>query len=91
MLIFKLNPYPRFGLKYKCENAGVLFNEVKETYTSQTYSCCRSRDSSPKGRVGLRIREWTCKQCGTLHARDTNASNNIRQQALADVAGIATV
>lgn len=64
-------------LKYKCENAGVWFEEVNEQYTTQTCSCCGSRDSSPKGRTGLRIREWTCVQCGTLHDRDINAAKNI--------------
>lgn len=64
-------------LKYKCENAGVWFEEVNEQYTTQTCSCCGSRDSSPKGRTGLRIREWTCMQCGTLHDRDVNAAKNI--------------
>ena len=64
-------------LKYKSENAGVWFDEVKEQYTTQTCSCCGSRDSSPKGRAGLGIREWTCVQCGTLHDRDVNAAKNI--------------
>ena len=67
----------RTMLKYKCENAGVLFDEVNESYTTQTCSCCRSRDSSPKGRAGLGVREWTCQQCGTLHDRDVNAAKNI--------------
>ena len=64
-------------LKYKSENAGVWFDEVNEQYTTQTCSCCGSRDSSPKGRAGLGIREWTCVQCGTLHDRDINAAKNI--------------
>jgi putative transposase len=64
-------------LKYKCENAGVWFEEVNESYTTQTCSCCGSRRHSPKGRAGLGIREWTCVQCGTLHDRDINAAKNI--------------
>lgn len=64
-------------LKYKSENAGVVFEEVNESYTTQTCSCCGSRHNSPKGRSGLRIREWTCVQCGTLHDRDINAAKNI--------------
>ena len=57
----------RTMLKYKCENAGVWYEEVNEAYTTQTCSCCGSRLSSPKGRTGLGIREWQCVECGTLH------------------------
>lgn len=39
----------------------------------------------------LSVRSWTCPNCATNHDRDINASNNIRSQALADVAGLATV
>ena len=67
----------RTMLKYKCENAGVWFEEVNEAYTTQTCSCCGSRHNSPKGRAGLRIREWTCQGCGTAHDRDVNAAKNI--------------
>ena len=67
----------RTMLKYKCQQAGVLFEEVNEAYTTQTCSCCGSRSSSPKGRAGLGIREWTCLQCGTLQDRDVNAAKNI--------------
>ena len=67
----------RTMLKYKCENAGVWFEEINEAYTTQTCSCCGSRHDSPKGRAGLGIREWTCQQCGTLHDRDVNAAKNI--------------
>ena len=67
----------RTMLKYKSQQAGVWFFEVNEAYTTQTCSCCGSRQSSPKGRAGLGIREWTCQQCGTLHDRDVNAAKNI--------------
>ena len=64
-------------LTYKCENAGCRFEIVSERYTTQTCSCCGDMSSSPKGRAGLRIREWTCAKCGTRHDRDINASKNI--------------
>ncbi|STY95884.1 transposase, IS605 OrfB family [Moraxella atlantae] len=64
-------------LTYKCENAGCRFEIVNEKYTTQTCSCCGDMSSSPKGRAGLRIREWTCAKCGTWHDRDINASKNI--------------
>jgi putative transposase len=68
----------RTMLRYKCENANVLFKELNEKYTTQTCSICfHIGDSSPRGRIGLRIREWRCVQCGTLHDRDINAALNI--------------
>ncbi|PKD84295.1 RNA-guided endonuclease InsQ/TnpB family protein [Acinetobacter radioresistens] len=67
----------RSMLKYKCENAGVWYEEVNEAYTTQTCSCCGSRSSSPKGRAGLGIREWQCVECGTFHDRDINSALNI--------------
>lgn len=68
----------RTMLRYKCENAGVWFEEVDEAYTTQTCSCCGAiTDSSPKGRADLGIREWTCSTCNTTHDRDINAAKNI--------------
>ena len=65
-------------LRYKCENAGVWFEEVSERYTTQACSCCGCISSnSPKGRTGLGIREWTCPECGAMHDRDVNAAKNI--------------
>ena len=63
-------------LDYKCKHAGCRFEIVNESYTTQTCSCCGSRQNSPKGRTGLRIREWTC-ECGVTHNRDINAAKNI--------------
>lgn len=64
-------------LKYKSDSAGVWFEVVNEAYSTQTCSCCGSRRDSPKGRAGLRIREWTCRECGITHDRDINAALNI--------------
>ena len=66
-------------LKYNCENASVLFEEVNEAYTTQTCTCCGEiTASSPKGRADLRIREWRCVECGTFHEnRDINSALNI--------------
>ncbi|WP_179993940.1 RNA-guided endonuclease TnpB family protein, partial [Acinetobacter sp. YH1901136] len=65
-------------LKYKCENAGVLFEEVQEAYTTQICSCCGEiTSSSPKGRTDLGIREWECMSCSTAHDRDINSALNI--------------
>jgi IS605 OrfB family transposase len=64
-------------LEYKCRRAGVIFEVLDERYTTQVCSCCGAIcDSSPKGRAGLGIREWTC-ECGAAHDRDINAARNI--------------
>jgi IS605 OrfB family transposase len=68
----------RTMLHYKSDNAGVLFKEVNEAYSTQTCSCCGSQPPErPKGIAGLGIREWTCSECGAHHDRDVNAARNI--------------
>ena len=68
----------RAMLEYKSHQAGIVFEVVNESYTTQTCSCCGAIPaSSPKGRAGLRIREWTCSECGAVHERDVNAARNI--------------
>jgi len=70
--------YLKTQLKYKAMARSVVFDEVNERNTTQTCSCCLATPvSSPKGRAGLRIREWTCTECGTTHDRDVNAARNI--------------
>jgi len=65
-------------LEYKSIATQGVFLEVNESYTTQTCSCCGCiSSSSPKGRSGLGIREWTCAECGTTHDRDMNAAKNI--------------
>jgi len=65
-------------LEYKSHQAGIVFEEVNESYATQTCSCCGVIPaSSPKGRAGLRIREWVCSECGAVHDRDVNAAKNI--------------
>ena len=68
----------RAMLEYKSHQAGIVFEVVNESYTTQTCSCCGAIPaSSPKGRAGLRIREWVCSECATVHDRDVNAAKNI--------------
>lgn len=66
-------------LEYKGTHAGIVFEEVNEAYTTRMCSSCGGiPSSSPKGRAGLRIREWTCSDCGATHDdRDVNAAKNI--------------
>ena len=65
-------------LKAKALARSVVFLELDEAYTTPTCSCCGVIPrSSPKGRTGLGIREWTCDACGAIHDRDINAARNI--------------
>ena len=63
-------------LAYKSEHAGRRFEVVDEKYTSRACSSCGSL-SGPKGVNGLRVRVWTCSECGDSHERDVNAARNI--------------
>lgn len=73
-------------LDYKCAHAGIVFEAINESYTTQTCSCCGSRRNGPKGRAGLEIREWSC-ECGVTHDRDINAARNILALGLERLAG----
>ena len=74
-------------LEYKSHQAGIVFEVVNESYTTQTCSCCGAIPaSSPKGRAGLGIREWVCSDCGAVHDRDVNAAKNILARGLARLA-----
>ena len=65
-------------LEYKANARSVVYQEVNEKNTTQTCSSCGVISaSSPKGRAGLGIREWTCCECGATHDRDINAARNI--------------
>ena len=65
-------------LEYKCAIAGIHFEVINEAFSTQSCSCCGSiPTSSPKGRAGLGIRQWTCSDCGESHHRDINAARNI--------------
>lgn len=80
-------------LKYKCENAGAMFEEVNESFTTQMCSCCGEiTESSPKGRTDLRIRVWECENCLNTNDRDLNSSKNILALGLKRLAvGITSV
>lgn len=63
-------------LEYKAIRRQVQFKVVNEAYTSVTCSSCNGR-TGPSGLGELRIREWTCSACGSVHDRDINAAKNI--------------
>jgi putative transposase len=66
----------RTMLQYKCDDAGVWFDEVDEAFSTQTCSVCNSR-AGPKGRKDLGIRGWQCAVCEAIHDRNVNAAHII--------------
>jgi putative transposase len=75
-------------LQYKGEHAGRSVKVVCESYTSCACSSCGSL-TGPRGVNGLRVRRWTCVDCGESHDRDVNAARNIlcRAEVSASVSG----
>lgn len=75
-------------LTYKANWYGKNILKVNRFFASSKICshCHHKLDSLP-----LSVRNWTCPKCNTKHDRDTNASNNIRQQALADTLGLSVV
>ena len=64
-------------LEYKSRQAGVIFEEVNEAYSTQICSSCGEiSDNSPIGRADLKKRSWKC-HCGSVHDRDINGALNI--------------
>jgi len=65
-------------LKYKTEQAGKGYIEVNRFFpSSKACSCCLHVQSS----MPLTIRSWRCDKCGSIHDRDINAAQNIRNEA----------
>ena len=65
-------------LDYKCKWYGKKLVIVSPNYTSQICSNCGYHS----GKKPLKIREWTCPQCGIHHDRDINAAVNILNKGL---------
>lgn len=68
-------------IKYKCLWYGKKFVQIDRFYaSSKICSCCGTYHKDIVN--SLRVREWTCPDCGTHHDRDVNAAINILNQAL---------
>jgi IS605 OrfB family transposase len=82
----------RVQLAYKAIKHGALFEEVNESWSTQTCNAC-GVIAGPKGRAGLNERRWVCS-CGVEHDRDQNAALNILRRGSghrAPVEGIAAL
>lgn len=66
----------RSMLAYKAIRHGAWFEEVNESWSTQTCNAC-GVIAGPKGRAGLNKRAWVCNGCGCEHDRDQNAALNI--------------
>lgn len=68
-------------IQYKCRWYGKEFRQVDRFYaSSKICSCCGTCHKDIVN--SLKVREWTCPDCGTHHDRDVNAAINILNQAL---------
>jgi len=63
-------------LEYKAEWYGKTLVKVDRWFpsTKRCSACGHIGESKP-----LDVREWTCKECGTVHDRDINAAENLRR------------
>jgi transposase len=69
-------------LTYKAEWFGKTILKIgRFEVSSKLYNVCGYK----KFDLDLKIREWECPSCKTLHDRDKNASINIKKIALANV------
>ena len=67
-------------LEYKSEWHNKTLQKVDRFFaSSQICNNCGYKNPEIKD---LKVREWTCPQCGTFHDRDENASRNILDEGL---------
>ena len=62
-------------LEYKCKWAGKNYIKI-DRYAPSSKMCSHCGHVYKK--LTLKMRHWTCPECGTHHDRDLNAANNIK-------------
>ena len=76
------NGYGKFLtlLEHKLTDEGKLFIAVDKWFpSSQLCSACGYKNPAVKD---LKVRRWTCPECGAKHDRDVNAAINIREKGV---------
>lgn len=67
-------------LEHKASQNGKEVVAIGRFYaSSQTCSLCGAKNKKVKN---LKVREWTCQECGSVHDRDINAAKNIRNETI---------
>jgi putative transposase len=70
-------------VKYKAERAGKHFIKINQwAPTTPVCHCCGFRCP---GKMSLKVREWTCDNCGVLHDRDTNAAKMVKHYGILEL------
>jgi len=71
-------------LEYKCAWYGRELVKVDRWFpsTKRCSGCGHVGESKP-----LDVRQWTCKECGSVHDRDVNAASNLKQVGTAGLVG----
>lgn len=73
-------------LTYKTiESSWCILAKVDRFYPSTQLCNVCSYQNKGKDKLKLNQRHWVCPNCNTLHDRDTNASINIKQEALRQI------
>lgn len=65
----------RLMLSYKSHSGGTDYVETDAKFSTMTCHVC-GRPCGPTGWDGLKVRQWRCTDCGSLHDRDINAARN---------------
>lgn len=77
-------------IEEKAQRSGA-YAMPKINEAGSTYTCCVcEKETGPKGKENISVREWRCEHCNTVHNRDLNSGFNILKKAAAQAAIPAT-